>query len=182
MTVTQSSPTGDIRLGMVLDQADHAARIERARAADEAGVPAVLVSGPVGTEILRAAQVAAHTRWVRIAVVVHLSAEDPVTLAEEIAVLDNIAGGRIVVLTEGGTGAERELLRSALAGETVRGVTISPPPVQLQVPVQDAAWATGRFLRWDGDPADLLRQAAPPMVAALSAAFANPSEQAPPTP
>ncbi|MFN0026228.1 MAG: LLM class flavin-dependent oxidoreductase [Acidimicrobiales bacterium] len=168
---------GTVRVGMILGGQDHVEGINhdrwlrQARAADEAGVPAVLVGGPPGTEIVRAAAVAAQTRWVRIAVVVHLSHEDPVTLAEEIAVLDNLAGGRIVVLTEGGTEADRAMLRSALAGDAVRGVTITPPPVQLNLPVFDASWAEGRFVTWDGDPADLVRRAAPSIVAELSRRF-----------
>jgi hypothetical protein len=145
---------------------------ERARAADDAGVPAVLVSGPPGTEMVRAAAVAAQTRWVRIAIMVDLDDEDPVTLAEEIAVVDSLSGGRVVVLTRGGTDHEQTMLRSALAGAVVRGVTISPPPLQPNLPVHEAAWAEGRFVAWDGDPAELVRLAAPPIVAELSRRFA----------
>ncbi len=171
-------PFDATRRGMILDDdagsdaEGRAAWLQRARAAEEAGVPALLVSGPPGTEIVRAAAVAAQTRWVRIVVVVDLDDEDPVTLAEELAVLDNLAGGRVVVLTKGGSAHEQAMLRSALAGEVVRGVTISPPPAQLNLLVHEAGWASGRFITWDGDPAEVVRSCAPPIVTELSRRFA----------
>ena len=153
--------------------------VARAIAAENAGIYAVLVGGGPGTETLRAAAVAAHTRWIRIVVRLHLDHEDPVTLAEEIAVLDNLTNGRVMVLADADAGGhdghdghnDLALLRAALQGQEVRGVTISPPPVQPALEI----WRVGEEplarLGWQGDPIDLARRGAPPVVAALAERF-----------
>jgi hypothetical protein len=108
-----------------------------ARSADELGLWGVEVRGPAGTETARAAYVAHATSHVRIIVRIHLDAEHPYTLAEEIAVLDNLSAGRAVALIEMGSASEQALLTlaDALAGRVTGGSLLSPPPVQLQVPI-----------------------------------------------
>ena len=162
--------------------------VDRAVAAEAAGLAMVLVEGPMGSETIRAAGVAAQTTYVRIAVRLRFGAEDPVTLAEEVAVLDNVANGRVIVVPEAASAAELALFEDALAGKEVRGVRIRPLPAQLAVPVwPDANVAAlpidlGQartvlagfdhlFANWDGDPADLFRLAAPPVVGALAERF-----------
>lgn len=109
----------------------------QARRADELGIWAVEVRGPAGTETARAAYVAHATHHVRVIVRIQLDAEHPYTLAEEIAVLDNLSAGRVVTLVEMGTASEQALttFAGALAGRVTGGSLLSPPPVQLQVPI-----------------------------------------------
>lgn len=175
-----------MRLGLVLP--DGPTMVERAMAAEAAGLPMVLIEAPMGTETIRAAAVAAHTSYVRIAVQLVFGSEDPVTLAEEVAVLDNLANGRLIVVPEAASPAELAVFEAALAGEEVRGVRIRPLPAQLAMPVwrdpdvlalpSDLAQAREvlagfdhLFAIWDGDPADLFRLVAPPAVAALAERF-----------
>ncbi len=162
--------------------------VDRAMAAEAAGLPMVLVEAPAGTETIRAAAVAARTTYVRIAVRLRFGSEDPVTLAEEVAVLDNLANGRVIVVPEDASAAELAVFEAALAGQEVRGVRIRPLPAQLAVAVwadpdvvalptdldQARAVLAGfdhLFAIWDGDPADLFRLAAPPAVGALAERF-----------
>ena len=180
-----------MRLGLVLpDGPDPRERLTLARAADNTGLGAVLVCGPPGTETLRAAAVSSRTQWTRIAVLLHFGTEDPVTLAEEVAVLDNLANGRVIVVPEGETVEELALFNAALAGEDVRGVTISPLPPQPTVPVwKDAAIIDLRyftsaeqqrqrlaghhraFVHWTGNLDELQRLTAPVHVVELSRRF-----------
>lgn len=119
-----------MRIGLVLDGTDRA-ELERARQADDLGLWAVAVTGPAGTEAIRAARVAEATEVVRVVVSVDVAAEHPFTVAEEIAVLDDLAGGRVAVMAQGAD----DRFRTALAGRVVNGVLVSPPPVQTEVPV-----------------------------------------------
>lgn len=138
---------------------------EAARLAEAAGLFGVLIEGEwPGLEMLAAGEVAATTRSVRIVVQVPLGSEHPVTLAEELAVLDNLAGGRLVVLADtAGLDADEaaedlEVLRrswtarplrhrgvrwavpAGIAGHTApAAVMVTPPPAQVEVPV----WLTG---------------------------------------
>ncbi len=122
-----------MRLGLVLeDDAD----LARARRADELGLWAVTVTGPPGTEVIRAARVAERTEFVRVVVSVDLGAEHPLTIAEELAVLDNLSGGRAVAIVTGDPGPETLLrFREALVGRLAHGVVLAPPPVQTELPV-----------------------------------------------
>ncbi len=178
-----------IRVGLVLPPDRWPAALQRAAEADDAGVPAVLVSGPPGTEAPRAAAVAARTRWTRVAVELDLGAEDPVALAEEVAVLDNLAAGRVIVVARNAGPEALDLFTAALEGRTVRGVRISPPPAQPVVPVwveppilgsgwqpADLAAVTASraplpFVVWDGALGELAAIDAPPVVVDLARQF-----------
>ena len=152
-----------MRIGLSLPAGDE---LRTAEAAEAAGLFAVLVGGsPPGVEMVLAAEVAAHTDTVRLVVRVPLGSEHPVTLAEELAVLDAISGGRLVVLADTGeldTAAAAEdldLLRRCWVARPVQhagprwrvprglpghdapaAVMVTPCPSQIDVPV----WLTGR--------------------------------------
>ena len=106
---------------------------------------------------------------------IHLGDEHPVTLAEEIAVLDNLSNGRVGVIAElGSLGVDDatedvSVLRASWSGRAIahRGrrwqvpaglpghaappaVMVTPPPAQLEVPLWlagEIAPAVGRSLR-----------------------------------
>ena len=126
-----------MRLGLVLEDD---AELGRARRADALGLWAVMVTGAPGTEVIRAARVAEQTDFVRVVVKVDLSAEHPLTIAEELAVLDNLSGGRAVAIVAGDPGPETlRRFREALVGRLSHGVVLAPPPVQTELPVWLAA-------------------------------------------
>ncbi|TXK16974.1 LLM class flavin-dependent oxidoreductase [Homoserinibacter sp. GY 40078] len=131
--------------------------------ADRVGVHGVLVSPAAGLGAISAPPVALATRDARVIVPVVLGEEHPVTLAEELVVLDALSGGRIVALVDtAGLDAEAALedaalLRHALSGRPIRhrgarwtvpagiaedapdAVIVTPGPVQLELPL----WVTG---------------------------------------
>jgi alkanesulfonate monooxygenase SsuD/methylene tetrahydromethanopterin reductase-like flavin-dependent oxidoreductase (luciferase family) len=138
--------------------------VELAVAAESVGLPFVHVVAAAGTESVIAAMVVAATSTVRVIVGLSLGDEHPVTLAEEIAVLDNLSNGRIGVIGElGSLDAEAAtedvaLLRASWAGRPIvhRGrrwrvpaglaghvapaaVMVTPAPAQLNVPL----WIAG---------------------------------------
>ncbi|WHP16053.1 LLM class flavin-dependent oxidoreductase [Cellulomonas sp. ES6] len=107
-----------------------------------------------------AAEVATTTRDTRVLVPVRLGTENPVTLAEEVAVLDHLSGGRVVAVVDPGdlddTAAAEDvgLLRACWSGRPVRHrgarwsvpsgvmgpdmpthVAVTPVPAQVDVPV-----------------------------------------------
>ena len=86
-----------MRLGVTLTPGDET---ELATAAESVGVPFVHVTAAAGTESAIAATIIAPTTTVRVIVGIHVGDEHPVTLAEEIAVLDNLSNGRIGVIAE----------------------------------------------------------------------------------
>lgn len=140
-----------MRIGLVVGD-DAALAIE----AERFGLFGVLVTGDApGAEIVLAAEVAARTATVRVVVRVPLGAEHPLTLAEELAVLDNLAAGRLVVLVDP-AGLDREafaedlgLLRRCWTPRPLTHdgprwripdpVMVTPHPAQITVPV----WVTG---------------------------------------
>jgi hypothetical protein len=120
-----------MRIGVTIDAGGADGGVGEATLADDLGVWAVEVVGPPGTEAIRAARIAAATRHVRIFVRVDLHAELPFTIAEEVAVLDNLSGGRIGAIAIDGTDPERlATLRAGLAGDVIDGSLVAPPPVQ----------------------------------------------------
>jgi alkanesulfonate monooxygenase SsuD/methylene tetrahydromethanopterin reductase-like flavin-dependent oxidoreductase (luciferase family) len=155
-----------MRLGLTLPWRGEAAA---ARLAEAAGLFGVLVEPDLpGTEMLAAGEVAAATRAVRIVVKVPLGSEHPVTLAEELAVLDNLSGGRVVVLADTAeldleqAAEDLGLLRDALSARPLRhrgrrwavpagidghvapaSVAVTPEPAQVEVPV----WLCGQMAR-----------------------------------
>jgi hypothetical protein len=162
-----------VRLGAVVRAApdDLAGVASRAAAAEAHGLAAVLIDAPPGVEALAASVAATATAAVRLAVVVHLDAEHPVTLAEEIAVLDNVAGGRVVAIADPGVLGDADaveavgLLEQAWSGRPIRhaggrwtvpaglaghqapaAVVVTPPPAQLELPL----WLTRPVVGADG--------------------------------
>jgi len=137
-----------MRLGLTLPSDRVEEWVAIARQADELGIWAVEVRGAAGTEAVRAASLIQATRHVRIFVTVDLRAEHPVTLAEEIAVLDNLSGGRIGVVVEGAALGPLSVFVDALVGRVVNGMIVAPPPLQAEITV----WAD-----LAQDPADISR-------------------------
>ncbi len=138
--------------------------VESAVEAEAVGVPFVHVSSVPGAEAAVSAAVATATSTTRILVGMHLGDENPVTLGEEIAVLDNLSNGRVGVIAEVGpldadsAAEDVVLLRAALSGRPIihRGrrwqvpagltghvappaVLVTPSPAQLVVPI----WVAG---------------------------------------
>lgn len=134
--------------------------------AAEAGLFGVLLdgsgvhAGPDDTGSAAAGTVAALTRDTRVLVRVVLGTEHPVTLAEEVAVLDHLSAGRVVVLLDPGTlddddaAEDLTLLRSCWSGRPVRhhgarwtvpsgvmgpdvptSLAVTPLPAQVDLPV-----------------------------------------------
>lgn len=160
-----------MRLGITLVRGRE---VDGAVAAEAVGVPFVQVTAAAGTESAVAAAVAVATSTVRVVVGVHVGEEHPVTLAEEIAVLDNLSNGRIGVIAELGSldadaaAEDVQVLRASWSGRPLahRGkrwqvparlpghagpdaVMVTPPPAQLDIPLWvagDAAAAVARSL------------------------------------
>lgn len=146
-----------MRLGITLRPGHEAAD---AAAAEQHGCFGVLVDAPAGTECIAAAAAAGTTSLVRIVVRLHLGDVHPVTLAEEVAVLDNLARGRVVVLADLGdldaaaAAEDLALLAAGLSARPIRhrgarwqvpaglamhqapeAIQVTPEPVQVLVPV-----------------------------------------------
>jgi alkanesulfonate monooxygenase SsuD/methylene tetrahydromethanopterin reductase-like flavin-dependent oxidoreductase (luciferase family) len=152
-----------VRIGLVLEPGEERAT---ARLAEEHGLFGILAGLDAPLTSLNAAVVAAEsTSVVTIAVCVLLGREHPVTVAEEIAVLDNITAGRTVVLADTGeldadeAAEELEVIRRALScrplrhkgkritvpaaipsnGPAADSISVTPKPTQVEVPV----WTMG---------------------------------------
>lgn len=132
--------------------------VQDARRVEQAGLFGVVVDS--GPEVMVAAAAAATaTTFVRIIVRLPLDADHPLTLAEDLAVLDNVSGGRVVALLDtasldGPTATEAAtLVRAGLAERPVRhdgpnwtvpagtegqadveSVQVTPATVQVEVP------------------------------------------------
>lgn len=150
-----------MRIGLQLRPGREA---EDARIAEAAACAFVGVDDAVRSPIVAAAAVAVATDLVRIVVPVRLGTDHPVTLAEDVAVLDNLSGGRVVALVDTGALGPEEaaedlgLLRASLGARPVRhrgarwqvpaglegheapeSIQVTPKPVQISVPL----WLTG---------------------------------------
>ena len=137
---------------------------EDAKAAEAVGAFGVLIEPDAATAMIAGAEAATTTRATRLIVRTVLGVDHPVTLAEDIAVLDNISTGRVVVLADTGdldVAAAREDLTVLVAGLTPRPVQyvgerwsvpagldgheaperieVTPKPVQVELPL----WLTG---------------------------------------
>ena len=122
-----------MRLGLELGET---VDLDAASKADALGLRAVAISGPAGTEMIRAARVVERTEHLRVIVKVELEAEHPFTIAEEVSVLDNLSGGRIGVIVNDNPRPETLLqFREALIGRPRDGAMLSPPTVQTEVPI-----------------------------------------------
>ena len=132
-----------MRIGLDLRKSsDPAEREALARKADTLGVWAVLVGGgPSGTEVSEAASIAISTNNVHLAVWVDGSSEHPLTLAEEISILDHLSDRRALPVIA----AEPQIItrvQQFLDGSSVDGFHLVPPPAQTIVPVWDASEVT----------------------------------------
>ncbi len=138
-----------MRIGVTLPPGDE---VGTAVAAESLGVPFVHVAAAAGTEAAIAAAVAVATTTVRILVGVGVGDENPVTLAEEIAVVDNVSNGRLGVIAEIGAldGGGGHRGRRRAAGVVVRAPGC-PPWRSMEGPGRSprARCAAGR----DGDAA-----------------------------
>lgn len=130
--------------------------------AEESG--AVLLWADVtDSPTIAAAELAVTTTFPRVVVRVVLGSEHPVTLAEEVAVLDHLSGGRMVAVVDtnkldaAAAAEDLGLLRTAwsgrpishhgarwsvpagLASDAPRRISVTPAPAQVTLPV----WLTG---------------------------------------
>lgn len=144
-----------MRIGMDLRHLDDPAAA--AVQAESLGLWAVLVSGPPGTEAIRAAEIVTATSTLRVFVDTDVSAEHPFTIAEELSVLDNLSAGRIGAVLSGDEPDAADVIRRALMGRPVNGVMLTPPPVQTVL----VTWIAENVARRPDDVAPGLHGAAP---------------------
>lgn len=124
-----------MRIGLDLRDVPNAAdRLALAVEADQLGLWAVLIGGVEGQEATEAAIVATATDTVHLALWLESTAAHPLTLAEEIAVLDHLSERRALAVVDGDTTTVDHVSR-LLTGHIVEGAALSPPPAQTQVPV-----------------------------------------------
>jgi alkanesulfonate monooxygenase SsuD/methylene tetrahydromethanopterin reductase-like flavin-dependent oxidoreductase (luciferase family) len=153
-----------MRLGLVLRERGEA---EMARLAEAHGLFGVLAgaANPI-TAITAAVYASTATEFVRVVTRVELGLEHPVTIAEELSILDNVNNGRTVVLVDTGALDEESaadeiaVLREALSSRPLqhegkrwkvpaglpanvtapKSISVTPKPAQLEIPF----WLTGR--------------------------------------
>ena len=153
-----------MRIGIVATEGDESAL---ARTAEAHGLFGLVVgTGNPLTAITAAVYASTSTQYLRIVPVVRLGLEHPVTVAEEIAILDNVNNGRTIVAVDtAGLDAEAaedeiSVLREALAGRPLdhdgprwtvpaglaanvtapQSISVTPKPPQAEVPF----WVAGR--------------------------------------
>lgn len=120
-----------MRIGLDLRALTGNALVQRAIEADRLGVWAVVVDSP-----LAAAELATHTDHVHLALVVDPTAAHPLTLAEELAVLDHLSARRMLAIVDGPPDTSGlDHLRRLLGGHIVDGVALAPPPAQTAIAV-----------------------------------------------
>lgn len=125
-----------MRVGLDLRTiADPGQRLAAAVEADRLGLWAVLIGGQPGAESIEAAIVAANTSSIQLVIPVDVALEHPLTLAEEISVVDHLSERRVVVLPSGPRDRVTHVSR-LLDGHIVDGVSLAPPPAQTSVPVR----------------------------------------------
>jgi alkanesulfonate monooxygenase SsuD/methylene tetrahydromethanopterin reductase-like flavin-dependent oxidoreductase (luciferase family) len=152
-----------VRLGLVVAEGREA---QMARLAEEHGLFGVLAgAGDPLTAINAAVYASTATHFVRVVVRVRLGLEHPVTIAEELSILDNVNNGRTVVLADCGhlhedsAADELAVMREALASRPIqhegprwkvpaglpanvtapKSISVTPKPAQLEIPF----WLTG---------------------------------------
>jgi alkanesulfonate monooxygenase SsuD/methylene tetrahydromethanopterin reductase-like flavin-dependent oxidoreductase (luciferase family) len=148
-----------------------------AAAAEQHGAFGVLIEPDPATAAIAGAAAATRTSVTRLIVRTVLGVDHPVTLAEDLAVLDNISGGRVVALVDTGAlgfDAAREDLSLLLAALTPRpvqhrgvrwqvpaglegheapdSIEVTPKPVQVEIPVWLTGAAAERLGAVTGDP------------------------------
>lgn len=122
---------------LVLDLRKVSSHSERRRLANEAdqhGIWGIVVTGPPGAECVEAAAIATVTSNLSVIVDVDGDAAHPTTLAEEVAVLDQISRRRAALIFRGETTTKLSVV-ALLSGLPSNGVILSPPPAQTAVPV-----------------------------------------------
>lgn len=156
-----------MRLGLALDEFREA---EMARLAEAHGLFGVLAgSGNPLTAINAAAYASTATQFARVVTHVQLGLVHPVTMAEELLVLDNVNNGRTIVLADTGdldpasAADEIAVLREALSSRPIQhdgprwkvpaglpanttapaSISVTPKPAQLEIPF----WLTGSVAR-----------------------------------
>jgi luciferase-like monooxygenase len=154
-----------LRIGLVLAERQEA---EMARLAEEHGLFGVLAgTANPRTAITAAAYASTATDFVRIAVRVELGLEHPVTIAEELSILDNTNNGRTVVVAGAGSlspsdaADELAVIQEALGNhflqhegprwkapaglpanvQAPKAIAVTPKPAQIEIPF----WLTDGF-------------------------------------
>lgn len=129
-----------MRVGLDLRGVDDPGRRQAlAVEADELGLWAVLTRGDgPGTETLDAAALAGVTDTIHLVCWLVDSDEHPLTLAEEVAVVDHLSARRVGAVVSRAAAAT---VARFLAGHIVEGVALAPAPAQTSVPV----WADGEL-------------------------------------
>ena len=124
-----------MRLLLDLREVAHHAELRRlASEADDHGIWGIVVSAAPGAECLEAAAIAATTNNVSILIDIDGDAAHPTTLAEEIAVVDQISHRRTMALLRG-LATHRSKVAALLSGLPVDGLILAPPPAQASIPV-----------------------------------------------
>ena len=113
---------------------DHVERQRLAVQADTHGIWGGVVTGPPGAETVEASAIATATDHVTIAVDIDGEAAHPTTIAEEVAVLDQLSQRRTMVILRAGN-ETRDTVTTLLKGLPKEGVILSPPPAQAAVAV-----------------------------------------------
>lgn len=90
--------------------------------------------GGPGTTMVEAAALAPHTASIHLGPVLDAWHEHPLTLAEELAVLDHLSARRALAVIDGPDDA-LDHIDGLLAGAVVDGVALAPPPAQTRLPV-----------------------------------------------
>jgi hypothetical protein len=137
------------------------------RNADRLGLFGVTIGGRRGSECVRAGAISTTTSTLRLIVQLQFGVDNPVTLAEEVSIVDNLSNGRVVVLADLGSldaesaAEDLHVFRQALSNRPIqhhgkrwtvpaglvghqapKAVIASPPPSQVEVPV----WTMGSAL------------------------------------
>lgn len=152
-----------MRIGLVLGEGQEA---NQARLAEAHGLFGVVAgTGNPLTAVNAAIYASTATEFVRVVTRVRLGLEHPVTIAEELSILDNVNNGRTIVLVDTGeltpesATDEIAVLREALSSRPIQhdgtawkvpaglpanvtaptSISVTPKPAQLEVPF----WVTG---------------------------------------
>lgn len=164
-----------MRIGLVLAEGREA---ELARLAETHGLFGVLAgTGNPLTAINAAVYASTATEFVRVVTRVRLGLEHPVTIAEDLSILDNVNNGRTIALADTGeldsasAADELAVLREALSSRPIehagtawkvpaglpanvtapKSISVTPKPAQLEVPF----WITGAAAREVADASGL---------------------------
>ena len=175
-----------MRIGLVLGEGHEAKQAKLAEAHGLFGV--VAGSGNPLTAVNAAVYASTATEFVRVVTRVRLGLEHPVTIAEELSILDNANNGRTIVLADTGdltaqsAADEIAVLREALSSRPIQhegpawkvpaglpanvtaptSISVTPKPAQLEVPF----WVMGPGAEEVGAAAGLAVMAREPHILA----------------